>query len=149
MKDPYCEVHSHLMADGRCTCGLSMNENKSSELKVKEFDPDWFPFFTDEEENTKQAILAARHIQEFLWGDKNSKWDFEEWKRMFRKRVAKLEEVDRSNPHADVEINKRLLQTAALAVALIAKIKKEGIPWDAKARIPSNLPQYALHVPKS
>jgi F420-0:gamma-glutamyl ligase-like protein len=66
------------------------------------------------------------------------------WKRMFRKRVVKLEEIRRDNPHAAVELKKRLLQQAALSLALIAIIEETGVPWEAvPGASPSNLPQYA------
>ena len=59
---------------------------------------------------------------------------------------AKLEEVQRDNPHAAVELRKRLLQTAALAIALMGLIDKHGVPWDKTVAAPSNLPQYATPV---
>lgn len=98
----------------------------------------------EEEFAMRDVIKSARSVQTFLWGEANGEWGLEEWKRMFRKRFAKLDEVDRSNPHAAVEIKKRLLQTAAVAVALIGVIDKKGVPWDASPDAPpSNLPQYA------
>ena len=64
---------------------------------------------------------------------------------MFRKRLAKLEAVQRENPHAAVEIKKRLLQTAALSVALIGIIDRDGVPWEAAPDAPpSNLPEFAV-----
>jgi len=93
-----------------------------------------------------EAIKAARVVQEYLWGASNRAWGIEEWLRMFRKRLAKLEEVKRDNPHAAVELRKRLLQTAALAIALMAIIEKKGVVWKAKKPIPSNLPQYKKPV---
>lgn len=96
-----------------------------------------------EEEAIKEVIVAARTVQTFLWGDSNGEWGLEEWRRMFRKRVAKLDEVDESNPHASVELKKRLLQTAALAVALIAVIDRVGVPERSPDAPPSNLPQFA------
>jgi hypothetical protein len=95
----------------------------------------------------EEAIKAARRVQTFLWGEANGSWGLEEWLRMFRKRVAKLEEVKRDNPHAAIELKKRLLQTAALSVALCGIIDKEGVPWDAAPEAPpSNLPQFAATV---
>lgn len=47
---------------------------------------------------------------------------------MLRKRVVKLDEVQRDNPHAKVELRKRLLQLAALSVALLAMIS----PYDSQ-----------------
>jgi hypothetical protein len=88
----------------------------------------------------KEAIRAARQVQTFLWGEANGKWGLEEWLKMFRKRVAKVEAIRRENPHADVELKKRLLQTAALSIALIGIIDRDGIPWDASPSAPpSNL----------
>jgi len=103
----------------------------------------WTP--TDEEKRAlAAAIEAARQVQTFLWGTANGEWGLEEWLRMFRKRVAKLEEVKQDNPHAAVELKKRLLQTAALSVALIGIIDRDGVPWDAAPGAPpSNLPAFA------
>jgi hypothetical protein len=71
-------------------------------------------------------------------------WGLEEWLRMFRKRVAKLEEVKQDNPHAAVELKKRLLQTAVLAIALMGIIDRDGVPWAASSSAsPSNLPQFS------
>jgi hypothetical protein len=98
---------------------------------------------TPEEEAIRDVVLAARKVQTFLWGKANGSYGLEEWRRMFRKRVVKLDEVDvENNPHAAIEIKKRLLQTAALAVALIAVIEEHGIPQKAADAPPSNLPQY-------
>lgn len=84
------------------------------------------------------AIRAARQVQEYLWGEYNEQWGIEEWRRMFRKRVAKIEDIDPTNPHWDIEFKKRLLQTAALSIAFMAlldeKVQGEAI---------TNLPQYA------
>lgn len=97
-----------------------------------------------EEVTLRSAIRAAREVQEFLWGKHNRACSFEEWKRMFRKRVVKLEEIQSNNPHALVEIKKRLLQQAALSIALLARLEqRQEVPWDAKKEPISNLPQYA------
>lgn len=101
---------------------------------------------TDEEKALMSVIRAAREVQTFLWGEADLSWGIEEWLRMFRKRVVKLEEIDRKNPHAKVEMKKRLLQTAALSVALIAIIDKHGINWEGTGETPSNLPQYSEPV---
>lgn len=98
---------------------------------------------TQEETAMLDVLIAARKVQTFLWGTSNGEWGLEEWKRMFRKRVAKMDAVDEQNPHAAVELKKRLLQTAALAVALIATIDQVGIPQRSTTAPPSNLPQFA------
>lgn len=90
------------------------------------------------------SILAARKVQNFLWGEDNSAWGIEEWRRMFRKRMAKLEDISEDNPHALVEFRKRLLQNAALSIALLAILDRlKKVPWEDKSGRPSNLPQYA------
>jgi len=103
----------------------------------------WTP--TEEEKRAiAAAIEAARQVQTFLWGEANGAWGLEEWLRMFRKRVAKLEEVRRDNPHAAVELKKRLLQTTALSVALVGIIDRDGVPWEAVPGAPaSNLPGFS------
>lgn len=103
------------------------------------------PWEPSEEERVAiaEVIESARQVQTFLWGEANGSWGLEEWLRMFRKRVAKLEEVKQSNPHASVELRKRLLQTAALSVALIGIIDRDGVPWESSPDAPpSNLPEF-------
>ena len=97
---------------------------------------------TDEEEQIKEVIISARKLEEFLWGEYNGQWNIEEWRRMFRKRIQKIDDIDVDNPHAKIEMRKRLLQNAALSVALMKIIDDKGIP-NNKCNIPSNLPQYA------
>ena len=94
-----------------------------------------------EEENIFRAIESAREIQDFLWGDQNNQWDLEEWKRMFRKRVAKIDEIDEKNPHSKVELKKRLLQTAAVSINLLTRLDLDIMPKN-KSEIPSNLEEY-------
>ena len=80
----------------------------------------------DEEKYIIDVIKAARKIQEFLWADMNHASGLEEFRRMFRKRVAKIEAISMNNPHWRVELNKRLLQTAAICVNLMAKMRPAG-----------------------
>lgn len=96
----------------------------------------------NEEKLIAEAIEAARTVQEFLWGERNAEWGIEEWRRMFRKRIAKIDGIDPENPHAAVEMRKRLLQNAALSIALMAIIDEKGVPGESCAT-PSNLPEYA------
>jgi len=98
----------------------------------------------DEERILLDVILSARKVQTALWGGANGEWGMEEWRRMFRKRVAKIDEVDTNNPYAHVEVKKRLLQTAALSVALIRIIDElDGLPTTSNKDRPSNLPTFA------
>ena len=98
--------------------------------------------FTKEEEQIKEVILSARVLEEYLWGEYNGQWNIEEWRRMFRKRIQKIDDIDVTNPHAIIEMRKRLLQNAALSVALMKILDSKGIPTNS-CDIPSNLPQYA------
>ena len=86
-------------------------------------------------------VQYARRVQDYLWGDKNDSWPLEEWKRMFEKRICKIDDIDPKNPHADVELKKRLIQNAALCINLLSIIELSGIPGD-KYHTASNLPQY-------
>ena len=97
---------------------------------------------TNEEEQIREVILAARTLEEYLWGEYNGEWNIEEWRRMFRKRIQKIDDIDVNNPHAIIEMRKRLMQNAALNVALMKILDTKGIPTK-KCDIPSNLPQYA------
>ena len=61
---------------------------------------------------------------------------------MFRKRIQKIDDIDVNNPHAIIEMRKRLVQNAALSIALLKILDTKGIPLD-ECNIPSNLPEYA------
>lgn len=100
-----------------------------------------------EEKYITEVLRSARKIQEFLWGELNEKWDLEEWKRMFRKRIQKIDDIDPTNPHAKIELKKRLVQNAALSIALMSLVDKDKLP--EQSGVPSNLPQYALGEKKA
>ena len=102
-----------------------------------------FEHLTKEELFLAESIIAARKVQTMLWGEANGAWGLEEWRRMFIKRNHKIDLIDPTNPHAIIELKKRLLQNAALSIALIG-ILHHGRPIDiANDKIPSNLPEYA------
>lgn len=104
----------------------------------------------DEEQYIFDVIKAARTIQEFLWADMNSESGLEEFRRMFRKRVAKIEAISMDNPHWRVELNKRLLQTAAICVNLMAKTAGGRLTHDGiHPTLPSNLPEYERQVSRN
>jgi hypothetical protein len=105
-----------------------------------------FNNLSEEEKYLFEAIMSARKVQEFLWGECNGRWGIEEWKRMFRKRMVKIDDIDVNNPHALVELRKRILQNTALGIALLKIIDNPEIMVNLKndhCTIPSNLPQYA------
>ena len=99
---------------------------------------------TDEEKQIMEVIIAARKLEEYLWGEYNGQWNIEEWRKMFRKRIQKIDDIDVNNPHAIIEMRKRLVQNAALSVALMKILDAKGIPTN-DCDIPSNLPQYAIN----
>lgn len=80
-------------------------------------------------------------------GEYNSEWGIEEWKRIFKKRIVKIDDIDVNNPHALIELKKRVLQNTALGIALLAIIDKEDsinkFKRENDFNIPSNLPEYA------
>jgi len=96
--------------------------------------------FSSEERYLFNSILSARRVQDFLWGNHNLEWDLEEWKRMLRKRVSKLDSVNSNNPHAKVEIKKRVLQITAVGINFLSKLDSGEI--QNKCNITSNLPEY-------
>lgn len=98
-------------------------------------------FLSKQERVLFEAILAARNIQDFLWGFHNDGWDYEEWLRMLRKRVVKLEQIEQDNPHKLVEIRKRLLQVIAVGVNFITKLDGNNIQ-DVSQHV-SNLPEFS------
>jgi hypothetical protein len=101
---------------------------------------------TEEERYLFEVIKSSRKIQDFLWGELNDQWGLEEWKRMFRKREKKIDDININNPHAIIELKKRLLQNASLCIALLKLLnnpimmaKLKNYNYDI---IPSNLPEY-------
>ena len=102
--------------------------------------------FTTEEIYLFQSIKAAREIQDFLWGDYNIKWNLEEWKRMFKKRMVKIDHINPDNPHAKIEFRKRILQNTAVGISLLRRLEKGEI--EKNCYISSNLPEYKSEVIK-
>lgn len=100
--------------------------------------------FTDEEKQIQEVIIASRKLEEYLWGEYNGQWNIEEWRRMFRKRIQKIDDIDINNPHAIIEMRKRVMQNAALSIALMKILDTKGIPLH-ECEIPSNLPEYAIN----
>ncbi|KKL60807.1 hypothetical protein LCGC14_2201600 [marine sediment metagenome] len=103
---------------------------------------------TDEEKYLFDAIISARKIQQFLWGFVNDEWGLEEWRRMFRKRLKKIDDIDPSNPHWKVEMKKRVMQNTALGIALLALIDRKDMDDGVHSTVPSNLPSYLATKPK-
>jgi hypothetical protein len=98
--------------------------------------------FSREEIYLFKSVKADRHIQDFLWGEYNIKWDLDEWKRMFSKRMIKITDIDNTNPHAKIELKKRILQNTALGICMLEKIDSDNIKDECN--IPSNLSQYKI-----
>ncbi len=97
-----------------------------------------------EDQSIIEVIKSARSIQEFLWSDMNEDIGLEEFKRMFRKRLAKIDQIDLSNPHWRIELKKRVLQTAAISVNLLTKLENNKIIFGGiHPTLPSNLSEYS------
>ena len=92
-----------------------------------------------EEQAIAEIMLAARKIQDFLWASINTGTGFEEFRRMLRKRLVKLEQINFDNPYWKTEARKRLLQVAALSVQCIGRLDDPGFQG-------SNLHEYAAPV---
>ena len=75
--------------------------------------------------------MMARHLQDFLWGSTEERiargQDWHAWVNILAKRIVKLNAVRASNPHWKTEARKRLLQLAALCVALMELVDADGI----------------------
>ncbi len=101
---------------------------------------------TGEEKYIFDTIVSARKIQEFLWSDMNQDIGLEEWRRIFRKRIHKIDGIKPENPHWKIELKKRLLQNAALSIAMLYALDKREIPEGIHPTLPSNLPEYAQGI---
>ncbi len=120
-----------------------MKNEECMEKKAAGTAPPIFEGLTREELFIAESVIAARKVQTMLWGEANGAWGLEEWRRMFAKRNHKIDIIDPKNPHAIIELKNRLLQNAALSIALIG-ILHYGHPMDiANDQIPSNLAEYA------
>ena len=89
------------------------------------------------------VAVIARRLQDYLWGDTEQRiakgQDWYAWVGILLKRIDKLQHVDASNPHWKVEARKRLMQLAALSVALMELVDDDGItPPKGKAWDTSN-----------
>ena len=56
--------------------------------------------------------------------------------------IRKLGDIDVNNPHAIIEMRKKVMQNAVLSIALMKILDTKVIPVQ-ECNIPSNLPQYA------
>lgn len=82
--------------------------------------------FTAEEKVITEAILDARKVQEYLWGELSiCDTKSNVWGQVFQKRVDKIMEIDHRSPSARVELRKRVLQQAALSIKLLMMIDSE------------------------
>jgi hypothetical protein len=66
------------------------------------------------------ALRAARVVQDFLWGPgrtRDQEWGT--WMEVLEKRLPKLRQIDRRGKHWQVEARKRLIQIAAVSIAMI------------------------------
>lgn len=90
----------------------------------------------NEEKIIKETIKAARVIQNFLWSGINDGAGFEEFRRMLRKRLIKMDAIKFENPYWKIEARKRLLQLAAISIQAIGRLDNPGFQG-------SNLHEYS------
>lgn len=82
--------------------------------------------YLDEERVIHETIIAVRKVQDFLWSAVNDEIPFEEFRRMLRKRLVKMDQITFDNPYWEIEARKRLLQLAAVSINAINKIDQGG-----------------------
>ncbi len=84
--------------------------------------------FSPEEQKIFEAIVSARTVQNFIWGEHgfymDSFWDHGNWIEVFQKRVDRIAELDLNYPSWKIELRKRLLQQAALSIQALQLIDK-------------------------
>ena len=83
---------------------------------------------TIEEQIIFKALVEARSIQDYLWGRLNSvfaEMNVANFTKLFQKRVDKISILNASNPHAKVELKKRLLQQAALSILALRVLDEQ------------------------
>ena len=102
--------------------------------------------FEEEEMIIADIIKSARKIQDFIWGDMNKEAGLEEYKRIFRKRLVKMEEIKTTNPHWEREMKKRLLQVAAMSVNMIYRLNQGDVTEGIHPSLPSNLNNYSEKI---
>jgi hypothetical protein len=85
--------------------------------------------FADDARLVAEAVIEARHIQEFIWADQSLSrrpYDPEAWRKVFQKRVDAIAAIDPKSKSAMVELRKRLLQQAALSIKALVVLRHEG-----------------------
>lgn len=95
--------------------------------RFQEKEPEQTLNLTQDEELIKEAILDARKVQEFIWGElsllHDDEFNKDVWTSVFLKRVNKIAEISPDNPAAKIELRKRVLQQAALSILALIKLK--------------------------
>jgi len=75
-----------------------------------------------------EALLEARKVQDYIWQDLSllhKPYNVKAWASVFSKRVNKICQIDNNNPHAKVELRKRVLQQAALSIMALKVLDNE------------------------
>lgn len=85
-----------------------------------------------------RAIVHARRVQEVIWGDVShvyNKYYLEQLVPVLEKRIDKLYDVSDGSKHWRVETRKRLLQSAAVSIALLETLDRGNIVGVRRDRI--------------
>lgn len=83
-----------------------------------------------------RALMAARMVQDFLFGHvpgNRPNEDYKAWVHVIDKRIGKLNAVQIGRPGWKIEARKRLLQIAAVAIAMIEWI--DQLPNDYREEL--------------
>lgn len=78
-----------------------------------------------------RALRAARVVQDTLWGDAGAPGDgrarhLDQWVDVLEKRIKCLRQRDETRRHWQVESRKRILQVAAVAIAMLEWLDRPG-----------------------
>ncbi|HYD92236.1 MAG TPA: hypothetical protein VEA37_12205 [Flavobacterium sp.] len=90
-----------------------------------------FKVYDEDDKIIHTAIVDARKVQDFLWGEDSLEIDNPPsdpiWIEIFQKRVDKMKQINWKSRNAVVELRKRVLQQAALSCMLLKRLLKERI----------------------
>lgn len=86
--------------------------------------------FSSDEKLIAEAVLDARKVQDFIWGERAAGDDRifnqKHWIELFQKRVDCIGKIDVTNPSSVVELRKRILQQAALSIRALLVLDKHN-----------------------
>lgn len=86
-----------------------------------------FRDYTKDEALIAEAMIAARQVQDFIWGRESleieNPVDDPIWIEIFQKRVDKIKQINFKHPNAIIELRKRVLQQACLSIMMLKRMQ--------------------------